>query len=400
MQKRQIVLLIVTAVMLVSSCAPTKNTAMRRFYHNLVSRYNIYYNGREALKQGQLQLNTNHKDDYTEVLELMKYGTEQDADAIIPLMDRASEKGSKVVLKHSMNFGGVEFNSWVDDSYMMIGKSRFFKRDYLGAIEMFDFVSKRFTNNPIRYDALLWMAKAYLYSGRLQRCEPVFGMIEPNLGNSDISKYVKRNFPLIKAQYLIKTGNLEEAAKYLDKALEENQPRKIKIRTTFVAGQVNQKLGRDQKALEYYQACIKLNPPYEMAFYAKIFSAECYDAAAGGGDNILKELHKMLKDAKNKDYFDVIYYALANIELKNNNTPKAIEYLQLSASSSINNDLQKGLSYRKLAEIHFEQKKYKDPIVTEVEHLKNFYEAEEYHQNYLHKNPNGYCHIPRDLFKN
>ncbi|MBV4417898.1 peptide-methionine (S)-S-oxide reductase MsrA [Clostridium tyrobutyricum] len=47
-----------------------------------------------------------------------------------------------------------------------------------------------------------------------------------------------------------------------------------------------------------------------------------------------------------------------------------------------------------------EQKKYKDPIVTEVEHLKNFYEAEEYHQNYLHKNPNGYCHIPRDLFKN
>lgn len=40
-----------------------------------------------------------------------------------------------------------------------------------------------------------------------------------------------------------------------------------------------------------------------------------------------------------------------------------------------------------------EQKKYDRKIVTEVEELKNFYDAEEYHQNYLEKNPMGYCHI-------
>lgn len=40
-----------------------------------------------------------------------------------------------------------------------------------------------------------------------------------------------------------------------------------------------------------------------------------------------------------------------------------------------------------------EQKKYKDKIVTEVSKLKNFYDAEEYHQDYLDKNPGGYCHI-------
>lgn len=44
-----------------------------------------------------------------------------------------------------------------------------------------------------------------------------------------------------------------------------------------------------------------------------------------------------------------------------------------------------------------EQKKYKKPIVTEVEKLENFYLAEEYHQKYLDKNPGGYCHI--DLSK-
>lgn len=41
-----------------------------------------------------------------------------------------------------------------------------------------------------------------------------------------------------------------------------------------------------------------------------------------------------------------------------------------------------------------EQKpKYDKPIVTEIKPLKTFYEAEEYHQNYLKKNPGGYCHI-------
>ena len=41
-----------------------------------------------------------------------------------------------------------------------------------------------------------------------------------------------------------------------------------------------------------------------------------------------------------------------------------------------------------------EQEKYKKKVVTEVIPLKNFFDAEEYHQRYLKKNPNGYCHIP------
>ena len=38
-------------------------------------------------------------------------------------------------------------------------------------------------------------------------------------------------------------------------------------------------------------------------------------------------------------------------------------------------------------------KNYKKPIVVEVSPLKNFYQAEEYHQDYLDKNPRGYCHL-------
>ncbi|MBP1918116.1 peptide-methionine (S)-S-oxide reductase MsrA [Youngiibacter multivorans] len=43
--------------------------------------------------------------------------------------------------------------------------------------------------------------------------------------------------------------------------------------------------------------------------------------------------------------------------------------------------------------IDLKRTNYKKSIVTEVLPLKNFYDAEEYHQDYLKKNPRGYCHI-------
>ena len=46
-----------------------------------------------------------------------------------------------------------------------------------------------------------------------------------------------------------------------------------------------------------------------------------------------------------------------------------------------------------------QQKNYDEDIVVEVMTLENFYAAEGYHQDYLDKNPNGYCHLPLELFE-
>lgn len=46
-----------------------------------------------------------------------------------------------------------------------------------------------------------------------------------------------------------------------------------------------------------------------------------------------------------------------------------------------------------------QQKKCSEEIVVEVMPLENFYPAEDYHQDYLIKNPNGYCHLPLELFE-
>ncbi len=46
-----------------------------------------------------------------------------------------------------------------------------------------------------------------------------------------------------------------------------------------------------------------------------------------------------------------------------------------------------------------EQQNHEQPLAVERQPLANFYTAEEYHQDYLDKNPTGYCHLPQSLFE-
>lgn len=51
------------------------------------------------------------------------------------------------------------------------------------------------------------------------------------------------------------------------------------------------------------------------------------------------------------------------------------------------------------AELATLARRHKQPLAIEFGPLQNFYPAEEYHQQYLYKNPNGYCHVNPSLFK-
>lgn len=49
--------------------------------------------------------------------------------------------------------------------------------------------------------------------------------------------------------------------------------------------------------------------------------------------------------------------------------------------------------------VHLRQKDYRKPIALEIQPLRGFYDAETYHQDYLDKNPNGYCHVDFRLLR-
>ena len=71
-------------------------------------------------------------------------------------------------------------------------------------------------------------------------------------------------------------------------------------------------------------------------------------------DQIVQDyLTKLLKDEKNEEYQDRIYFEFAMLELKKGNRDEAIAYLRESIRSNMNNQRQKALSYYKIGQIHF-----------------------------------------------
>ena len=114
---------------MLSGCSTKKNTFTRRAFHNLTSHYNVYWNGEYSLEEGDRQLKQNAKDDYTKILRVYNYGNKSEAMALNSQMDRALQKTSVCVQKHSMKFNGRERVKWIDDAYLVMAKAHFYKQD-------------------------------------------------------------------------------------------------------------------------------------------------------------------------------------------------------------------------------------------------------------------------------
>ena len=355
---RNTVLYSILAIMLFSvfSCSRQKNTVISRNYHKLTGRDNYYFNGREKVKAGALQLAQSHTDQYDRLLSIFQYADEETAKSVFPDMDEAIKKASIVIQRHSMIFEGKEKNPWVRESYLLIGKAQFYKHDYWAAIETFQFVTSSYSDALIRYDALLWLTQCYLQLGKTPDAEYLLDYMK----NDKAFPWKKKTgaYAAVAADYYIQKSNYEKAAEELKSAIEHTKNKRQRIRYMFILGQLYQATDQFQEAYQMYQGVSKRNSTYEMEFNARINSARCYDISTGS-DEIKDRLLKMIKDEKNKDYLDQIYYALATIAQKEDKEEEAISLYQQSVEASTTNSNQKALSYLELAELYFKRPDYR-----------------------------------------
>ena len=292
------------------------------------------------------------------VLPVYKYGNKQDAQSIIPNMDRAIEKASKVIQRHSMYFSRKEWVRWIDDSYMLIGKAYLYKKEFSSARRTFEFITNRFSKEDSRYEAELWLARTYNQNSEFEKAESILDNLNNSIVNGKAPPKLEKEFVKVYANFYILQQHYGESIQYLERAIELNTRKKVRNRLRFILAQVYQELGEYEDAGKLYQLVIRKNPPYEMAFNAKINLAQTYDAKSSNRSMIVKKLNKMLKDDKNEEYLDQVYFALAEIYLKDNQKQQGIDYLTLSVAQSVSNDYQKSISSLKLAEIYFEQPEY------------------------------------------
>jgi len=344
-------------VFLLFGCSTQKNTWLNRNYHSISAKYNGYFNARESYRDGLRRLSDQHQDNFDNVLSIFRYGNEAQAGGISNFMDVAYQKASLVIRRHSMFIRGEEHNRWIDDSYYLIARSHFFKRDYNLANLTFEYIIRQY-DTDIAYDSKVWIAKAYNQTERFDQARQMLDNVQRDLEQGLLSAEGKRLFYLAYADHYARQEQYAAAIPQLQKGIAATKNNRERTRLTYILGQHYQYSGDYGNAQRTYARVLKMNPTFDMAFQARISMAMAYDPASGDSNFIRSELNSMLRDAKNQAYQDRIYYALAQLAMRENKEEDAVDNYIKSTEVSSGNNMQKGLSFLRLGEIFFERPDY------------------------------------------
>jgi len=340
------------------SCSTKKNTFTRRAFHNVNTHYNVYWNGNESFKTGVTELQSAVRDNYNKVLPVFNYGTPEEAKKVTGRMDRAIEKATIGIRRHSMVFGNKEYNRWIDDCFMLIGKAQFYKQDYSTAIRTFEHIMSEYQGKPVYYEALLWIAQANIQQKRYEEALVRLDELDGLLTRETVPFRIRKTLPLVYADYYLRTKNVNAARNALLQGIELNTGGKTRVRLYYILGQLYQQEKNFAMSTEYFTKAAKGPASFEMAFNARISLARSFDVYSGDKAGLEKELRKMLRDGKNKDFRDQIYYALAELSQIDQNDTLTMSYLKKSVATSTDNDFQKTTSALKLAGMYFDRQNY------------------------------------------
>jgi tetratricopeptide (TPR) repeat protein len=354
--------------LVISGCSVEKNTGASRFYNSLISKYNIWFNGNEAYKAGVKKVKSTHRDDYSSIIPVFEYSAGESAMAAASDMERAAQKASKVIALHSITarpdekgrrgdntrndefYNRREYNEWVDDSYILLGKAQFYQKNFMAARSSFSFASTITTDADLAREADIWMARIQTEEGNYSEASRV--LQEAGVPD-DFPRGLKSMYYSTQADILLRQKRYGDAVVPLTKAVENTGDKDTRVRLIYLLAQVCREAGDNALSTRYFTQVMNMNPPYDLEFNAGINLAGVADISHGDAEDIMKSLNRMLRDSKNKDYLDQIYFALGELEKRMGNTDEALRFWSLSASGSTVNTHQRARSYLALASHYY-----------------------------------------------
>jgi len=358
-----LLLLLITATVVVQGCTTKRDGRAYRVYHNTTAKFNGFYYANEAMAEAEKKIEELYETNWDEVLPVFLDVDDNSAQQVYPLMERAIEKCSKVVDRHTMNppkrerksLNWPEMNKWIDDNYTVIGRAYYMKEDFAKAEEVFLFLARTVDSPDAQAWSFSWLGRIYLRTGNMVKAKNMLSKAEQY---SDASQEVGVHTRLVFAQYHIQKENYEEAIRYIEEALGLIKKKNDKARPLFILAQCLRESGDSEGAIETFNKVVKLRTPYELEFQSKIQQAMTYERREGNSDPIIELLEEMLDDDKNTEYLDQIYYALAEVALEDRKRDEGIEHLETSVYVSEGNSRQLGKSYLRLADLHMEDLHY------------------------------------------
>jgi len=330
---------------------------------NLTAHYNILYNAKELVNISEKNIQLSYADNYDRLITVYKEPNESLSQSELKNLDDAILKANTIANEKSLS-------KYVDDAYFLIGKANHLKSNFFNAVEFFNYVYINYPKEKeIRQAALAWKARSLIASDRMEEAEST---LDTALSNIDSEKKSVADIYASRAQLYIYAKDDAQAINLLEKAIKTVKNKQKKIRWTYLAAQLYEITDNPQNALANYTKVIKSNAPFDMAFNANLSRINLKTELSGDTSGRTREIMALLKDDKNRELLDQVYFQIANSYAQADNLEKAIENYNLAISKSTKNTNLKGLAYLELAEIHFNQsdflmaKAYYDSTLTSL----------------------------------
>ena len=354
-------LFVVLMLFVATGCSRKKDKFINRSWHSLNTKYNILYNGGIALETGKTAINSTFIDNYWDILPVERL---QPTDGIIlgdkaqdPNFGRAEEKAVKAIQVHGMNIKGKEKNPQIDESYILLGKARYFDNRFIPAQEAFNYILFKYPASSNINLAKIWRAKTNL---RLENeglaIKNLKELIESNkLSDED---NVAASSALAQAYITIKA--LDSAIIQLQRASQLTKDNHELGRLRFIEGQLYSSLGiKDSSNLAFDQV-IALNRKTPRVYMISAHLEKIKNFDFENDNKLILEtlLENLESNRENRPFLDKIYHQIANYQIKNNKDSLAIAYYNKSLRTDSKDAHLTALNYRILADLNFDYSEY------------------------------------------
>ncbi|WP_426090589.1 tetratricopeptide repeat protein [Flavobacterium sp. DSR3-2] len=343
------------------ACSTKRDTFMARNSHALSTNYNILYNGQVGLDKGVLAVNANNDDDFWQLLPVEKMQIVEDFTSTTKSkntdFELAETKATKAIQKHSMNIGGKEKNSQIDEAYLMLGKARYYDQRFVPALDAFNYILYKYPNSSRIYEAKIWREKTNM---RLGNDALVIKNISKLLEDQDVKKQVFADANALLAASFLNLEEKDSAVAKLKLAIEFTKVNQQRARYRFVLGQLYQELGYKDSAVTSYQSVIAMNRKAERKFVIQAHAkkAELFDYQAGDSVSFVKTFDKLIQDRENRPYKDLIFYQMAVFHDKQNNQKTALDFYNASLRTNSKDTYLVASNYRNLGNLYFRNAEY------------------------------------------
>ena len=357
----------IVVVTIATGCSTQKNTWATRSFHQTKVKYNILYNGNTAYEEGLKQIRDAHEDDYSRILYLYPVSNHTAAEAAASQMDKTIEKCRKCIKLHSIKskpkrdpkrandpqyklwLQSKEFNANMSMAWMRLAEAEFHKGDFLGAISTLNYVIRLYENDAdMIARCRLWIARAYAELGWQYEAEDMLNRVQIDA----LSKKHARLYAAVKADVLLHGEQYTAAIPFIKIAIPYEKRKIYRPRFAYVLGQLYERNGQRNEAIEAYHDVIRMTPPYEMDFNARILIAELQ------GEKSLRQLQTMVKQSKYKDKLDHIYGTMGNIYLQLRDTTTALEMYEKAIAESTQSSYAKADILVRAGDIYYINKDY------------------------------------------